>query len=71
MSHPATWPPYFGLLASGGSRWDRTRPCMTTLLTPQMAVSMGGGGRKLAKEMPFNAKEMPFHFRAAEQSVRG
>lgn len=54
MSHPATWPPHFGLLVPGGLRWDKTSPCMTTLLlTPQMAVHMGGGGksgRKLAEE---------------------
>lgn len=41
MSHRAARPLYFGLLASGGSRWDKSSPCVTSLLLTPRMVPLG------------------------------
>lgn len=61
MSHPATWPLYFGLLALGGWRWDKTSPCVASLLlTPRTAAHLGEG----------LLRGLPFHPRAAAQPLQ-
>lgn len=44
MMHPGTLPLYFGLLALGGLRWNKTSPCVASLLLiPRMAAHLEEG----------------------------